>query len=440
MSSTASRTSDYDVLIVGGGPSGATAAIVLARAGFRVLVIERSAFPRFHVGESFLPRNLTLLRDLELESALSKLTRVPKYGAEFGFGNGRATAKISFDMGLVGGEVETFNIERAPFDAMLLDTARDAGAEVTENAAVRRILSLADGHVEIEVDGRRVSGRHLIDASGQATLVGKHLEMRRGFAHHRKVSYFGHYENVQRLCGKEAGYPTLVMCDEGWFWLIPIDEKRTSIGLVLDADVARQVDVPAPHMLAWGVERCPLVRERAVDAVAPDTNHVIADFSYTCHPYAGPGFFMVGDSAVFYDPIFSSGICLAMMAAAEAAGAIKEMLRGITAPAKARKRYAKLIKNSSSAYFRLVNHYYDHSFREMLLSGPAPLGLDRAVISVLAGHVFPKPAFSLRWRLRLLDLMVKANRRLPLVARHERFSLLSPGRDPVRSAPSAAGM
>ncbi len=426
----------FDVLIIGGGPSGATAALQLARAGVSALVIERSPFPRFHVGESFLPANLNLIRELGLEPALRKIPHMDKLGAEFGFGNVLETSRFSFDEGLDDTDNAAFNIERAPFDKMLLDAAKGAGAAVLEGATARKIVRLADGDVEIDVDGRSVSGKYLIDARGQATVLGKHLGTRRGIAGHTKVAYFGHFENVKRLDGREAGYPTVAMFDEGWFWMIPIDERRTSIGLVIEADLARDIDAPASQMLAWGIARCPLVRDRTADAVFPERNHVIADYTYTCEPYAGPGYFMVGDSAIFLDPIFSSGVTLGMVEAAEAARHIVDLLAGRTRASAARRAYTRTVSGGSSVFFRLINLYYDHSFRELFLHGQGPLQIKPAVISLLAGHVFPKPAFALRWRLRVFEWLIRVNRHVSLVPRRERFSLMT--EPAVKRVPAAA--
>lgn len=418
-------SSDYDVLVIGGGPAGAITALELSRARMRVLVLERTRFPRFHIGESFLPKNLEVIRSLGLEPALRQLPHVVKLGAEFGIGNSLTTTRFSFSMGLDGSRNETFNIERAAFDKMLLDSAREAGAEVLEEATVRRVLRLSDGDVTVDVDGREVAARYLVDASGQSTIVGKHLGTRKVFAHHRKVAYFGHFLNVERLSGDEEGYPTVAMCDEGWFWMIPIDSSRTSIGLVMDADMARQVDVPAPKMLAWGIARCPLVANRTKNAVFPETNYVAADFSYTCAPFAGPGYFLVGDSALFLDPIFSTGVCLGLVASMEVAKLIVMVLRNQMRPSAARRRHIQLVRAGSNTFFDFINLFYQHSFRELFLHGQGPAQVHRAVISVLAGHVFPKPCFALRWRLSLFKWMVKWHRRRPLVARRESFSLVA---------------
>jgi flavin-dependent dehydrogenase len=415
----------YDALIIGGGPGGATAGLVLARAGLRPLIVEKSLFPRFHIGESLLPRNMSIFRELGLLEHIRGLPHMPKYGVEFAMGHELQSTCFTFDRGLLPGET-TMNVERASFDRLLLDQARAAGAQVREGVAIKSILQLEDGNVVAGTDDGDIRARYLLDASGPGTVVGRHLGTRKTYHDPRlqKVAYFEHFENVSRRAGTEEGHPFLVMCEDGWFWLIPIDAHRMSIGLVTDPGLAKRANVPANQLLAWAMDRCPAVRARAANATGPKTNQVIADFSYTCKPYAGPGYFLIGDAAAFIDPVFSTGVTLSMMTATEAARHVIAILGGRENARRAQTSYIRFIDAATGVFFKLISQYYRHSFRELFLHGMGPVNVHNAVLSILAGHVFPKPPFALRWRLALFHLFVAINARIQLVPRRERFSLL----------------
>ena len=425
---------DFDVIIIGGGPAGAVAGRILARAGQRVLVLEKASHPRFHIGESFLPQALALIKELGLIEQFRALPHVVKWGAEFGFGYNEdgQTSRFHFRDTLHEGPRETFNIERAPFDAMLLEGAIDAGATVLQNTRVDEVLQLGDGDVAVQCGERVFRGRWLLDASGQATVLGRHLGTRQVVTSLENVAYFGHFRGCQRLTGEEEGHPTIVMCDEGWFWMIPINPVVTSCGLVLNRHAARKVNVPADQMLRWGIERCPLIRRRTAGAVFSAKNGVIADFTYRCEPYAGPGHFLIGDAATFIDPIFSTGVCLGMMHGKEAAELILQMSAGRLDAARARRRYVQYVRQSSKLMFRLVHHYYRHTFRELLMNESGPGQMHKAIIALLAGHVFPRPSRSLEWRFWAFELCMRLQKWLPMVPRHKPFSLLAQP-DPVRT-------
>jgi hypothetical protein len=183
--------------------------------------------------------------------------------------------------------------------------------------------------------------------------------------------------------------------------------------------------VPADRLLQWGIARCPLLCERMGGATGPEHNEVIANFSYRCRPYAGSGYYLVGDAAAFIDPIFSTGVYVATVGGLKAAEQIAAVLSGKLTPARARKHYIAHLDGGTKVFFRLIRQYYDHSFRELFLNGDGPHQMRGAVLAALAGHVFPRPIWAIRWRLALFNFFVALNRWKALVPRRAKVSLLA---------------
>lgn len=428
----------YDVVVVGAGPSGSTAGHLLARAGLSVLVAERERFPRFHVGESLLPSNMELLEELGIRDRLDTVPHSDKTGVEFALGHEEGSVRLPFAAGLVPGLERTVNVVRADFDRLLAERAAAAGAEIVHGAPVGAIGALADGRVEAEVGGRPVTTRWLVDASGQATFLGKRLGLRQVIPDLRKVAYTGHFEKVHHLPGEEAGHPAIVMMQDAWFWIIRLDRRRTSVGMVIDRDAMAAArggakrDPRARDPLAWGIARCPFVRRRLAAARPLPAGAVLADFSYRCPPFAGPGYFLTGDAATFVDPIFSTGICLGMMSAAEAARQIVAVERRGRRPVTARRRYRRYLARTTEPFFRLVRAYYRQPFREMLLNVEGPLAIHRAALSLLAGAAFPRVPLAVRWRMGLFYACLALQPRFGLVPHRRQRALadIAPGELP----------
>lgn len=417
---------ECDILVIGGGPTGSTAAMVAARRGAKVILLDKESHPRFRIGESLLPRHWALLKELGLEERVRRLPRTRKLGASFVMGGDETPRDFWFASSLNTGEKEAINIAREPFDAMLAEASAESGADHRTGVAVKSVASLSDAGAEILTShGESIRARVLIDASGQATLLARHLGTRATLPDLRKVAHYGHFKGVSWREGDVAGSIVIVMCDEGWFWLIPLDAEHVSIGLVVGLDVVKQAGVAANQVLRWGIERCPYVRNLLRNATWPDRNYVTADYSYQCKPYAGPGYFLAGDAAVFVDPIFSTGVCLGMMSAREAADHAVAICRDPASAPRRRRDYIRFVEGSSETFFRLVRGYYTHAFRELFLEGQGPFNVHGAIMTLLAGHVFPKPAWRLRWRQRFFEAAVWMQQRRALAPRRARWSLVS---------------
>ena len=416
----------YDAIVIGGGPAGSTAALKMRREGLSVLVLDRAQHPRFHIGESMLPRMMALIQELGLESRLSSIPQVEKWGAEFAWAEEpEKSMHFRFDGGLPGvGCTYAFNVERAVFDDMLLRAAQDEGAEVRENVTVKDVPVLRDGDVEVETSAGRFKGRWLVDASGQGSFLGKLLKTRRVIPNHRKIAFFGHFTGVTRKPMPVGGYPTIVMYKEGWFWMIPINSEVVSIGMVMDADEAKKLPVKHDEALMWALRRVPHIAHQIKNAQFPSDNHILADFSYRCEPFAGPGYFLVGDAAVFVDPIFSTGATMAMMGGVRVAETIAKLVRGARNVERLRKDYCDYVHNSSKHFFNMIRMYHHQSFRELFMEGEGPLEVHRAVISLLAGNVFPPaPPWSIRWRMWYFQMCVWLQKRVELVPHRPVWSI-----------------
>ncbi|MDZ4753294.1 MAG: tryptophan 7-halogenase [Phycisphaerae bacterium] len=412
----------HDCLVIGAGPAGSAAAIEMARAGLNVIVIDRAAFPRFRIGESFLPRTKRAFARLGVLDRCLALPHARKVGVEISLGDRRHGSQYFYFRDVYGsGEKETFNMARVHLDSMMMQAARDAGAEVHTSTAVRTLTRLEDGDVVADTDAGVIRARWLIDASGQATVLGRELGRRRFHSTLRNVAYFEHFDGVVRPSGPGENCFALVIADEGWFWMIPLDAERTSIGFVARESLHTSLDVPADQRLRWAIERTPLLRERMAHARGPERNRTIADFTYRCDPFAGPGHFLIGDAAAFLDPVWSTGLTLGLLAAEQAAAGVVRIVHGASAPVE-RERYEGWAKRVTDRAFQLVEGFYDPGFRDLLFSPRRPKALERAFVTMLAGEIDRVPV-GVALRCQALRGLCALQQRWPITGRVRPFRL-----------------
>lgn len=408
----------YDAVIIGGGPGGSTAGAFLGRAGRKALILEKERFPRFHVGESLLPVGNDVLKASGAWEKIEKAGFMPKLGAEFCSGNGGKARGIWFSHGLIPGYDRTFQVERSKFDELLFRHAHESGCETLEEATVETVNFDSEGAsvtYKVASGMQTVRCRYVIDASGQNTFLGRHLNLpKEEVTIPKRTATFGHYKGVYRNPGDAAGHITAVRLAGGWFWLIPLDSEKTSVGMVQEVESLRKSGLSPEEMLDRTIGENSNLRARFKDASRLTNFHTISNYTYFYKVQGGPRMLLIGDSGGFVDPIFSSGVLIATRSGQMASelivsaggrnftsGEIKKFGTGVS---KMRKRFNRMIEN----------YYCDHGFA--VFSNPQTrLRITDAVNSLVAGHT--TMTFAQWWRVEIFFLVCKLQRWFAMVPR-----------------------
>jgi flavin-dependent dehydrogenase len=409
------KTDVYDVAIIGGGPAGSTAGTLLAQAGRRVIVFEREKFPRFHIGESLLPFSMKTFTRLGLHEKFLRAGFIKKFGGEFFSACSSEGTKFYFKDAYRSQTDHSYQVTRADFDKVLLDHAAESGAEVHELTGVKSV-EFANEHVDLTIaNGKSIRARYVIDASGRNSVLGTKFNIKKTYEHLKKLSIFAHYDGVWRPEGIDATLTVLIRGIDRWFWIIPLTAERTSIGVVLDSETFRSSKQTPEDFLEQALLEQPVIMQRMRDARRVSQVHVAADFSYRSTQLYGDRWLLAGDAAGFLDPIFSSGVFLAVFSGELAADALHEVL---DQPRKAKRlfpRYEKRVNRAMDVYLRFVNAWYTKEFIE-IFSAPRPvLNLPPAVNAVLGGNIGNE--FAIKWRMWVFYFLVWLQRHYPIVPR-----------------------
>ena len=410
----------YDVAIIGGGPAGSTAATLLAKAGRRVVVFEREKFPRFHIGESLLPFSMQTFDRLGVREKLDAAF-MPKYGGEITAACGTKGAKFYFKDGFRSQRDRAYQVTRSEFDKLLLDHSRENGAEVREEMEVTK-LQFENDRVKINLeasDGTRstTDARYLLDCSGRQTILGTMFNLKQTYDHLQKFSVFAHYEGVDRYSGRDGTLIRMVRGLDRWFWTIPLTETRTSVGVVMDTAAFRKEKLSPEVALEKFIAEQPLMVERMKNARRVTPVYSASDFSYRNTRLDGDRWLLAGDAAGFIDPVFSSGVFLAIMSAERAADTLEEGLRDESKRSRAFRKYSHDVNRIMDIYLTFVNAWYQRGkeFLEVFLSPSDTVQIAAAVNAVLAGN--DGKSLAIKWRMWMFYFFVWVQRYFTIVPR-----------------------
>lgn len=381
-----------EVLVIGGGPGGSTAAALLAERGRGVVVVEKDRHPRFHIGESLLPLNLPLFERLGIGDAIQRSSMM-KYGVEFVSPyHGKA---VSYDFSGAWDKTlpYSYQVRRSEFDHLLLKNAAAKGAAVLEGIRVEEVRFKPEGGAEVRArddagQERRWAADFIVDASGRDTLLASQLGLKLRNRRHNSAAIFGHFTGAHRLPGKAEGNISIFWFDHGWFWFIPLADGATSVGAVAPPAFFKSRKSDLTDFFMQTIAMCPALADRLKDAALVGPVTATGNYSYNAKRLAGPSFILVGDAFAFVDPVFSTGVYLAMTSAFLGAEAVDRCLASPRQAKRVLRRYEVEARRGVAAFSWYIYRIRTPAFRHLFMSPRNYFRIQEAVLSLLAGDVF----------------------------------------------------
>ena len=400
-----------DVVVIGGGPGGSTAAAMLARRGYKVIALEKAHHPRFHIGESLLPMNLPVFERLGVLDKVRAMG-VFKSGADFEADNERGYNTYAFARAIGKSPPNAYQVWRQDFDQMLYQHARECGADAREGHEVARVEQRGprESWLDVHADSGRdyaIQARYVVDASGRDALLSSKKKLRRKNDQHQSAAIFGHFHGAETRVGEDAGNISIYCFEYGWMWMIPLPTGAMSVGAVCRPEYLKQRKGRTVEFLLDTLKLSAALWQRMQHAELIDNEvRVTGNYSYDSSCMGGPGWILVGDAFAFLDPVFSSGVYLAMSGAEKAVDLVDAALRD---PACETKRLRVLEKRQRAAMARFSFFIYRFNgpvMQQMFRSPRNTWQLEQGVISMLAGDLFDTPIVLRKLRLFKLVYLI----------------------------------
>jgi flavin-dependent dehydrogenase len=384
-----------DVAVIGGGPSGSTAAALLARQGHKVIALEKAHHPRFHIGESLLPMNLPVFERLGVLEKVRALG-ISKPGADFEADNERGYNTFAFARAIGDSPPHSYQVWRQDFDKMLYDHARECGADAREGHEVLSFEQVGPRETRIEVrtdEGRSygIQARYLVDASGRDAFLSAKKKLRRKNTQHQSAAIFGHFRGAEPRPGEDAGNISIYRFDYGWMWMIPLPNGVMSIGAVCWPEYLKQRKGRTTEFLLDTLRQSKGLWRRVERAELIGEVQVTGNYSYDSTQMGGPGWVLVGDAFAFLDPVFSSGVYLAMSGAEQAAAVVDAALREPSREKSLLRKLEKRLRAGMARFSFFIYRFNGPVMRQMFREPRNIWQLEQGVISMLAGDLFDTP-------------------------------------------------
>jgi flavin-dependent dehydrogenase len=387
-----------DVLVIGGGPAGSTAAALLAERGLDVVLLEKDAHPRFHIGESLLPRNLRILERLGIADRVAEIG-VYKGGAEFVSDETGEAVAFSFVHSRVRGEDHAYQVRRSEFDRILFQAAGEKGARTAERTRVIDVAEGKDGRLRVSaacsdaaadaVTMRTLAPRFVLDASGRDTFLSSRLGIKDSNKQNNTAAVFAHFRNVEAREGATRGYISVHLARDGWFWIIPLPGGVTSVGFVGNPSAFRQRSGSMPDFFAKRLRESPTVCDRMAAAERIGDVMSAGNYSYRARRSWGDRWLMIGDAFAFIDPVFSSGVLLAMTSGELGAQTAALWLADPKQGAALARRTERATRRAMDRIGWLIYRINTPALRELFMAPSNRLGMRDAIIAMLAGNLQP---------------------------------------------------
>ena len=385
-------TSTYDAIVVGGGPAGATTATLLAQHGRQVLLLERESFPRYHIGESLMPHTWFTFERLGVLDWLKQSGSPRKHSVQFVSTSGKVSQPFYFFKTIAEDWASTWQIRRSDFDKMMLENAVATGVDVRQGVAVRDVLREGDRVVGVRADVPGGSETHrarvVVDATGRDALLAAKLGWKQRDPDLNKIAIFTYYTGALRDPGLDEGATTVAYIpDKGWFWYIPLVDDTVGVGVVAEHDYLYRETRDPEAIFRREAEDCRWIREHLAPGTHQGPMRVTGEFSYRATQAAGDGFCLVGDAFSFLDPVFSSGVYLALKSGELAADTIHAALETGEVTATTFEQYERDVRHGLDSFRRLVLAFYDPAFNFGEFIGKHP-DLQPQLVDALVGNVF----------------------------------------------------